>query len=129
MQHIEPFVLYGVELHIQGLQYQYIHGGRTPSGEDPGGSSDVPSPGGCRTFRPGTFRPVAWKFIYWPEWLRTFRPVKFQEIENSRGILGTAITDQNANTFKFMCDCLDMSLPKVNIRRILSSICNIVFAK
>ena len=44
-----------------------------------------------------------------------------QEIENSRGILGTAITDQNANTFKFMCDCLDMSLPKVNIRRILSS--------
>ena len=44
-----------------------------------------------------------------------------QEIENSRGILGTAITDQNANTFKFMCDCLDMSLPKVNIRRILNS--------
>ena len=50
MQHIEPFILHGVTLHIQGLQYQYIHGGRTPSGyggaPSPGGSSDVPSPGG-----------------------------------------------------------------------------------
>ena len=44
-----------------------------------------------------------------------------RQIKNSRGILGTAITDQNANTFKFMCDCLDMSLSKDNIRRILSS--------
>jgi hypothetical protein len=50
MQHIEHFILHGVTLHIQGLQYQYIHGGRAPSGEggapSPGGSSDVPSLGG-----------------------------------------------------------------------------------
>ena len=31
MQHIEPFILHGVTLHIQCLQYQYIHGGRTAS--------------------------------------------------------------------------------------------------
>ena len=44
------FIYYGVELHIQGLQYQYVHGGRAPCGEggahSPGGSRDVPSPCG-----------------------------------------------------------------------------------
>jgi hypothetical protein len=39
MQQIEPFILHGIELHIQGLQYQYFHGGRASSGE--GGASQT----------------------------------------------------------------------------------------
>jgi hypothetical protein len=44
-----------------------------------------------------------------------------REIEKSRGILGSAIRDENTKIFEFMCDCLDMSLSKVDIRLILSS--------
>jgi hypothetical protein len=44
-----------------------------------------------------------------------------REIEQSKDILGVAIHDKNANIFMFMCDCLDLALDKVKIRRILSS--------
>jgi hypothetical protein len=44
-----------------------------------------------------------------------------REIKQSEEILGVAIGDKNANIFMFMCDCLDLALDKVKIRRILSS--------
>jgi hypothetical protein len=44
-----------------------------------------------------------------------------RRIQKSSKIFRVTISDKNANKFLFMCDCLDLSLDKVNIRRILSS--------
>jgi hypothetical protein len=44
-----------------------------------------------------------------------------REIEKSFKVVSVAIHDKNANIFTFLCDCLDMSLDKVDIRQILSS--------